>query len=287
MKSYESVEDEFEEAWNSPYSTITENEVDKSWERFRKNLKSSKGRGYGRNYDKAGLTAAILLLLFTSYFFIEVYNPTITINNFSQIDKEVKLPDGSLVLLKQNSEIRYKERFEDARGVELKGRAFFDVVKDSLKEFHVRTRSTTTKVLGTTFYIVEKEGSGDVEISLYTGRVLVSIKNRADSWGIIPGESLVYIGGKACIKEFDSSLSFESGNEFIDINNIELENLFHFLSKRFDYKFKKNIYTKDKRVTLRINKKDSLEQIIKILTIINHTTYEINPETKEIQVLNK
>lgn len=75
MKNHEFNKDEFEEAWNSPYSTLPENEVDKYWERFRKNLKSPEGGGYGRNYAKAGLTAAVLLLLFTSYFFIEVERP--------------------------------------------------------------------------------------------------------------------------------------------------------------------------------------------------------------------
>ena len=82
-------------------------------------------------------------------------------------------------------------------------------------------------------------------------------------------------------------MSFESGNQFIEINNLEIEELFKFLEKRFDYEFDKNHYTKNKRVTLRINKKDSLEQILKLLSIINNTTYEINQEKREIQVFSK
>ena len=281
MKNCEFSEKKFQEAWNATYSTVPDEEVERSRKNFRNRLKSRTKRGY----VKVRLAAALMILLFTSYFFIEIYNPIITVVNSSQIDREVKLSDGSLVLLKKDSEIRYKEHFRNSRGVELKGEAFFKVAKDSLKVFKVVTGSTTTKVLGTSFSIVEKEE--DVEIFLYTGRVIVSVKSKAESWGLIPGESFVYSGGKAYIKKFDNNLSFESGNQFIDINNLELEELFKFLKKRFDYDIDKNYYTKNKSVTLRINKKDNLEQILKLLSIINNTTYEINQETKKIQVFNK
>jgi hypothetical protein len=281
VKNCEFSEKKFQEAWNATYSTVPDEEVERSRKNFRNRLKSRTKRGY----VKVRLAAALMILLFTSYFFIEIYNPIITVVNSSQIDREVKLSDGSLVLLKKDSEIRYKEHFRNSRGVELKGEAFFKVAKDSLKVFKVVTGSTTTKVLGTSFSIVEKEE--DVEIFLYTGRVIVSVKSKAESWGLIPGESFVYSGGKAYIKKFDNNLSFESGNQFIDINNLELEELFKFLKKRFDYDIDKNYYTKNKSVTLRINKKDNLEQILKLLSIINNTTYEINQETKKIQVFNK
>jgi len=284
VKNYESIEDQFKEAWNSSYPIISNKEIGRSWKKFPVKIKLKEKR----DYAKAGLAAvALMVLLLTSYFFLEIYNPIITVVNFSQIDKEVRLPDGSLVLLKKDSEIRYNENFRNSRGVELKGEAFFKVVKDSLKVFKVVTGSTTTKVLGTSFSVVEKEGSKAVEIFLYTGRVMVSVKGKAESWGLIPGESFVYSEGKTYVEKFDTNLSFESGNQFIDINNLGIEELFKFLEKRFDYEFDKNYYTKNKRVTLRINKKDTLKQILKLLSIINNTTYEISQEKKEIQVFSK
>jgi ferric-dicitrate binding protein FerR (iron transport regulator) len=284
VKNYESIEDQFEEAWNSPYSVISNKEIERSWKKFPVYLRLKEKRGY----VKAGLAAvAVMILLFTSYFFLEIYNPIITVVNFSQVEKEVRLSDGSLVLLKKDSEIRYNENFRNSRGVELKGEAFFKVEKDSMRVFKVVTGSTTTKVLGTSFSVIEREEGEIVEIFLYTGRVMVSVKGKAESWGLIPGESFVYSEGKAYVEKFDTNLSFESGNQFIDINNLEIEELFKFLEKRFDYEFDKNHYTKNKRVTLRVNKKDSLEQILKLLSIINNTTYEINQEKREIQVFSK
>ena len=183
------IDDEFREAWDSSYSSVPDEDVEKSWEKFHVHLKSYKKK----NITKAGLVAASLLVLFATYFFLEIHNPIITKSNFSKIAKEVNLPDGSLVLLKPGATIRYKEYFKHTRGVELEGRSFFDVVKDSLKEFKVITgATTTTKVLGTTFSVNATEGNKDIEVALYTGRVLLSVRGKAKSWGIIPGEKFSY-----------------------------------------------------------------------------------------------
>lgn len=287
MQNYEFGKDKFEEEWSSTYSPVPIKEVDESWEKFRSRLRFHKNRGNGRVYKKIGLVAAMLLMLFGSYFFLEIYSSTITVENISQVDKQITLPDGSLVLLKKGSEVQYKENFEKARDLKLKGEAFFNVVKDNSKKFKVSTVSTTTTVLGTSFSVVEKEESDDVEIFLYTGKVLISGKCKSGSWALVPGESLKYSQGKGQIKNFDTNLSFESGNKYIDVGNLQLEKLLYFLEQRFGYKFQMNSYTKNKVVTLRINKQDSLEQILKILTVINNTTYEINEDKKEVQIFSK
>lgn len=281
MKNYENNKDyKFEESWNSSYSTLPEKEIGESWEKFSKNLKSQKRRNYRRSFAKIGSVAAFLAMLFTAYFFLEIYNPTITVNNFSQVNKEVVLPDGSLAFLKAGSSIKYKEHFENSRDVELEGQAFFEVAKDSTKEFKVKTSYTTTLALGTSFLVTEKPGLKDTEVSLYSGRILVSVKNKAESWALIPGETFIYENGKICVKNDDQK-------GFKDFNNVELEKVFKFLEKRFNYHFITNAYTKDKRVTLRINKSDSLKQILKVLSIINHAAYEVNQKTKKIRLSSK
>jgi len=168
--------------------------------------------------------------------------------------------------------------------VELKGEAFFDVVKDSLRVFKVKTNATTSTVLGTSFNIREKDDLKDAKISLYTGKVLVSVEGNTESWAIVPGESFIYENGETFIEEFDADFSFDAGNESIDVNDIELERLLNFLEERFKYKFKNETHVKNKNVTLRINKTDSLEQILVILSIINNSNYEVNSTTKQILI---
>lgn len=280
MKICDIDNNKLEEIWDFPYPIIPDIKIDASWKQFQEHLKQPSKR----NYPKTVLVAAILLLLFTTYFFLEIHNPTITVNNYTQIEKEVTLPDNSLVILKPGSGIQFKENFRSTRGVDLKGEAFFHIVKDSLKVFEVATKFIAIKVFGTSFSVIEKEGSEDVEVSLYTGRVLIAVKDKVESWTLIPGERFNYTKGQSYINKFDTNLSFEFGNKFIDINNIELDKLLIFLEKRFGYKFKKDDYTKEKRVTLRINENDSLQEILKLLSTINNTNHEMNTETKEIEV---
>lgn len=283
MNNYENdIERILEKAWQTTYSPVSEKQVSDSWLTLEKHINYRPRR---RIY-RASLAAAILMLLFSTYYFFEIYNPLITVKNYAMIDKEVNLPDGSLVLLKKGSELRYKESFKENRGVELEGEAFFNIVKDSLKEFKVKTNHTVTRVLGTSFLVNEKNGLGETEVSLYSGKVLVNVNGILNkTWSIIPGESFIYNKeGEAYVTHFNTLLSFKNGNQFTDLNAIKLESLFDFLSDRFDYEFAKNEFTKDKLVTLRINKSDSLTEILKLLSIINHTKYEIDHATRQVNV---
>src|SRR5690606_40095549 len=85
-----------------------------------------------RNYRSLASIAASILLLVGGFIYFETKNPTITIMNTSSADKEFRLSDGSLVLLKQGGELNYKKYFAQERLVRLEGEAFFKVAKDSL-----------------------------------------------------------------------------------------------------------------------------------------------------------
>ncbi|MDT0645371.1 FecR family protein [Zunongwangia sp. F260] len=285
MKNREFNNKDVERFWNASYSELPKDQIEESWQKFSSANSLKDKSSFRRNYYGAGMAAAVLVLLFSTYYYVALYNPIIQINNYGLLDKQVNLPDGSLVLLKEGGEIKYKEHFS-ARKVEIKGEAFFDVVKDSSREFNVISGSTTTKVLGTKFSVSEK-GSKGVEISLYTGRIMVKVKGQAESWGLIPGESLAYHQGITKIRKFNTTLSFALGNKFIDVNNIELEELFDFLGRRFNYKFSNSDLTEKERVTLRINKEDSLAEILHLLSIINNISYEIKEEKKQVEISRK
>lgn len=82
--------------------------------------------------------------------------------------QEVSLPDGSKVLLNENSEITYNQSWEN-RVIELKGEAFFEVEKGD--RFTVKTEYGDVQVLGTSFNVYA-EGSMFM-IDCYTGKVKV------------------------------------------------------------------------------------------------------------------
>lgn len=275
-----------EEAWDSEYKEVSEKAINDSWATFRSKLPQKR-----RKKDKIKLykfygAAAVFVALVAGYLFFSLYNPTAHIYNEALADKEVILPDGTLVLLKHKSSISYPENFRN-RDVKLTGEAFFDVVRDTLRRFQVKTEATTTTVLGTSFNVKAEEGFDDTQVTLFTGRVLVSVKDRAESWALIPGESFVYKKGRASVERFETILSFEAGNKFIDVNYVKLDKVLDFLEERYGYEFDMETIPVNKRVTLRINESDSLEQILNVLSIINNTNYEMNPTEKKVKLFKK
>lgn len=87
---------------------------------------------------------------------------------------EIRLSDGSLVMLEQNSRLRYQNGFNDSlRVLYLKGAAFFEVEKDAGRPFMVHANGLVTKVLGTSFNIQARENDPNVTVSVKTGRVSV------------------------------------------------------------------------------------------------------------------
>lgn len=88
------------------------------------------------------------------------------------------LPDGSVVSLEPRSSLSYAEDFTgDTREVYLKGRAFFDVSGNPEKPFLVYSGQIVTRVVGTSFWVNEKAGPREIEVSVVSGKVSVSTQD--------------------------------------------------------------------------------------------------------------
>jgi ferric-dicitrate binding protein FerR (iron transport regulator) len=108
---------------------------------------------------------------------------------------KIFLSDGSVVWLNAKSSISYFKHFTDStRIITLKGEAFFDVAKDSLNPFIVRTNGITVEVLGTQFNVNSRNPEEEVTVALVEGVVKVFTDNRndgSDAKIIMPGEGIV------------------------------------------------------------------------------------------------
>lgn len=86
----------------------------------------------------------------------------------------VLLPDGSSVVLKENSRLSYPNKFnKEKREVFLDGEAFFEIAKNAKQPFLVYANEIVTKVLGTSFTITAKKGLNDIKVVVNTGKVSV------------------------------------------------------------------------------------------------------------------
>lgn len=92
----------------------------------------------------------------------------------------VILEDGTKVTLNAESEIVFPSRFTgERREVDIKGEAFFEVVKDSIRPFVVKVGSSVVTVYGTEFN-VNYSNQSTVETFLLEGSVGVAFKNSAE-----------------------------------------------------------------------------------------------------------
>ena len=104
---------------------------------------------------------------------------------------QLVLADGTKVFLNSGSEMRYPERFGKVRReVFLKGEAWFEVAKDSAREFLVHAGAMDVKVLGTSFNVKAYDRLETVATTLVEGSVEVACAGR--SFQIVPGEQFVY-----------------------------------------------------------------------------------------------
>jgi len=170
--------------------------------------------------------AASLLLLALASFIIWQYVPNeeniapqeLTASSSEGSIHKLKLGDGTLVWLKNNSSLTYPDAFTGPdRRVELRGEALFEVAKDALHPFIIQCGELTTTVLGTSFNIRTTEA--DIEVVVLTGKV--SLTSQGRGLVVMPSEKAVYRKDAKQLAKVDTqpdeAVSTISGTEY-DMN---------------------------------------------------------------------
>jgi ferric-dicitrate binding protein FerR (iron transport regulator) len=103
---------------------------------------------------------------------------------------KIFLPDGSVLHLNAGSSIVYPATFAaNERRIQLRGEAYFQVVRDSLRPFFVETDRLVTAVLGTSFTVSAYPESDAAYVALVSGKVQVVAREAAENPVILqPGE---------------------------------------------------------------------------------------------------
>lgn len=116
----------------------------------------------------------------------------VTIHVPRGMQKQVKLPDGTIVSLNAESQLAYDIASfgQKERTVTLYGEALFDVVKDSLCPFNVLSNKLKTCVTGTVFNI-RSYATEEPKVTLLSGAVKVSDVENKKSLNMNPGEQAV------------------------------------------------------------------------------------------------
>lgn len=141
-----------------------------------------------RSFYKYAAAASLLILVVSIFYTIDLHQEEWIVHTTDfQETKEVELPDGSLVVLNANSELKWKKGFElkGERIVSFSGEGFFDISHIEGKSFKVSTGSVDVNVLGTEFNLETRRHHTNV--FLKEGSVVLNGKD-LEPIEMIPGD---------------------------------------------------------------------------------------------------
>lgn len=212
--------------------------------------------------------------------------------------EQLLMPDGSVVVLADKSEISYVESFTtEKRDVFLKGRADFTVAQDKARPFTVYSSDLATTVLGTVFTVSAFEDAENIVIRLSSGKVVVKPVKGGNGglkqdYYLQPGQELIYnnksytakvqYSGKRRNGMLAASRKAESDSDMPDIpenrkgswymfNNESLEQVFDQLKLLYNTEI---VYSKKDVYNLyfagKFDKSDSLYMILSQIASVNN-----------------
>ncbi|UCS95289.1 FecR family protein [Echinicola marina] len=188
--------------------------------------------------------------------------------------KEILLKDGSTVTLAENSSLTYPNSFGNKREVILKGRAFFDIYRDTTSPFLVHTKNTEIKVLGTSFDVNSPKNESTT-VSVISGQVQVSPHMHPEKAVVISRNQQL-----TCLHSQISAITSFSHQEpiawtkLIVLKNTSLGEAAKILEDRFglEIKFESN-ELKKQQISGKF-KNETAENILKSIALLKQCSYE-------------
>jgi len=156
--------------------------TDKAWSKLHDRIESGQrlkpvkdaGRIFIPRYSIAIGIAALLLIAFGIFSILQKEPVLRQFTAVEKISSPFYLPDGSFVVLNKNSSVRYPDHFSgNSREISIFGEAFFEISPDREMPFLIHASGLDVRVVGTSFNVEAKKGSGFVRVTVNTGQVLV------------------------------------------------------------------------------------------------------------------
>lgn len=190
----------------------------------------------------------------------------------------LKLEDGTVVWLNSATEIEYPSYFSDSeRRVILKGEAYFEVSKDSIRPFIVSTGDMDVKVYGTQFNVNTRRDNMTTT-TLVEGSVAIIPADSETETLLTPGETGKFDmnTGKIDIREDDIDLYIGWRQGAYHFSNSSLESLFNEISLWYGIEvvFADN-NVKNELFSGIISRDMPLMDLLNILTMTNYVDFDL------------
>jgi ferric-dicitrate binding protein FerR (iron transport regulator) len=180
----------------------------------------------------AAIAAVLILFVFVGNAVLNQSNEVIHKTAFGEIIN-LRLPDGTKVVLNGNSEIRYTKN--NPRNINLDGEAYFKVkpILETNAKFWVNTNDLTVEVYGTEFNVNSRDEKTNVLLDEGSIHLLL---NNGESKEMRPGEFVSYSEKKKEIthEKINSDLTYSTWKEGTFIfNNIKLSEVMKYVENTY------------------------------------------------------
>ncbi|OIV40221.1 FecR family protein [Flavobacterium johnsoniae] len=236
--------------------------------------------------------ASIALLAFIGSTFFFKSNPVVPAATIEQPVKEssliafsgkqlVHLPDGSTILLNDNSSLKYdQDAFgTKTREVTLTGEAFFDIKRNEQKPFIVHTGKVQTRVLGTAFNINARSSSDNIEVTVARGKVQVGDTEKV--YGVITPNQQIKVNRTTLNYEQHNNVSAaivtEWKSNYLILDDINMQEAVALISQKYKVQILlSNEKIKNCRITASFLNEEDLDHVMKVICSVIETEYHYN-----------
>lgn len=179
---------------------------------------------------------------------------------------QVILPDGSKVWLNAASSVKFPVSFAGLREreLELRGEAYFDVVKNAKQPFIVKTPTQQVEVLGTQFNINSYTDEKEVKTTLLEGSVKISTELKSETI-LKPGQQAIHHQDKKIVVRpaDETAVAWKKG--LIKFSNADLQSIMRQISRWYDLEIRYEAPISSKRFNGGISRGSNLADVLKIL----------------------
>lgn len=222
----------------------------------------------------------------------KIIRQTRQVVNTTEQPENIRLEDGSIVVIYPKCQLTYKEPFDSLRReISMQGKAFFKVTGDIKRPFTVTAANTATTVLGTEFLVNTQSEGKKTSVRLLKGKVAVRlIRTPGQIAYLKPGEEFTVddVYNKIEIRPFGDKQKNEIHNSgrppevinTLTFSKTPLPKVFQTIERIYHVRIRYEGKTINKLVfTGEFFPSDTLETVISGLCTINELTFQKKDNT--------
>ena len=203
---------------------------------------------------------------------------------------QMMFQDGTKVYINSDSYMRYPRKFGiSERTVELKGEAYFVVVKNKNRPFVVNLNGPSIRVLGTSFNVEAYPENDDIKVNLDEGRINLKLLSDVEV-PVSPGECVVYNKNTKSYRvnrNTDTGASSVWKSNVISFKDTPLDEVFSRLGRWYNVDFEvEDDIPSDLHITL-VSRHTLIEKVLEDLVKISPLSFRYDEQSAKVYVYLK